>query len=124
MQTPIDLVLAADGTIFVLDAGNSMVLRVAAAGNGRNRVSLVAANFEDPRALALDSAGNLYVAEGQSQTIVRIDSSGLRKTVAGLPGRRGFSPGGMPGALSFGPRAWIPAILSRPSACASSTTAC
>lgn len=101
LQAPIDLVIAADGAILVLDAGNAAVFRIAEGANGRQQVSIVAPGFDDPRALALDAAGNLYVAEGRLQTIVRVEPSGARKTVAGLPERRGFVPGGMPGALAF-----------------------
>lgn len=101
---PIDVAIAPDDTIYVLDAGNLAVFRIAPGANGQLRVTVVAANFEDPRALALDAAGHLYVAEGQSHTLVRISKTGERKTVAGLPDRRGFVPGALPGALALPPR--------------------
>lgn len=100
-DTPIDVAIAPDDTIYVLDVGNLAVLRIAVTAAGRQRVTVIAANFEDPRALALDAAGNLYVAEAQSHTIVRISKSGERKTVAGVPDQRGFAPGILPGALAL-----------------------
>lgn len=50
---------------------------------------------------------------GKSNTIVRIAKNGDRKTVAGLPGRRGFAPGALPGALAFPPRQKDPILLEQ-----------
>jgi sugar lactone lactonase YvrE len=101
---PVDVAVTADDIIFVLDAGNRAVLRIAADSTGRQQVSVAAANFEDPRALAIDGAGRLYVAEGTAQTIVRVESNGDRTVVVGSPSRRGFVPGDLPGGLALPPR--------------------
>jgi sugar lactone lactonase YvrE len=101
LDTPVAVVAAPDGSLLVLDAGNRNIVRIARNAAGRDEVQLVAANFNDPRALALDAAGNLYVAEGTLQTILRITPAGERKTVVGRDGVRGFQPGALPGALAL-----------------------
>jgi sugar lactone lactonase YvrE len=100
-DAPIDVAVAANDDIFVLDAGNRTVSKVTPGANGRDIVSLVAANFDDPRALAIDEAGNLYIAEGTLQQIVRIRPNGERTVIAGQAGVDGFAPGALPGALSM-----------------------
>lgn len=96
---PIDVAVAGNDDIFVLDAGNLAISRIAPGANGRATVTLVAGDFEDPRALAVDEAGNLYVAEGAKRVIVRIRPNGERSIVAGQPGVQGLLPGPLPGAL-------------------------
>ncbi len=100
-DAPIDVAVAANDDIFVLDAANRTISKISPGANGRDTVSLLAANFDDPRALALDEAGNLYVAEGTLQQIVRIRPSGERSVIAGQAGVTGFAPGVLPGALAM-----------------------
>ncbi len=52
-----------------------------------------AARFNYPRALALDSAGNLYLAAGDNHTIRKITSDGVATTVAGVRGSSGSTDG-------------------------------
>jgi len=57
----------------------------------------IAATFCDPRGMAFDSAGNLYVADFCDQVIRKIDhSSGIISTVVG----NGFGAGGSTGGFS------------------------
>jgi len=55
-----------------------------------------AAQLDNPNGLAFDSAGNLYVADSNSERIRRIDRRGIISTVAGT-GTPGFSGDGGPG---------------------------
>lgn len=97
---PIDVAVAANDDIYVLDAGNRSISKIAPV-NGRNVVSPVLANLDDPRALAIDEVGNLYVAEGALNVIKRIRPNGEASVIAGQPSVRGYAPGSLPGVLSI-----------------------
>ena len=71
------------------------------AGTGRRRATpgdggpAIAAQFDGPRGLAGDGAGNLYVADDNNHRIRRIDTAGVVTTLAGT-GVAGFSGDGGP----------------------------
>jgi sugar lactone lactonase YvrE len=91
--------VAADGTgnIFIADRGNYRVRRVSAGGiidtvagtsdDGRS-ASLAQLNF--PNVIAVDGAGNLFIADTDSQRIRVVNSDGVITTIAGN-GSWGFS---------------------------------
>ncbi len=94
---PSGLAISSDGLLYVADSLNHSVRRV----NGSLAVSTVAgpggnfgsadgsattARFNAPLGLALDTTGNLYVADTRNSTLRRITSSGTVTTVAGLAG--------------------------------------
>jgi sugar lactone lactonase YvrE len=92
-----------------LEGSDSRSLKVAAqgmdllAGHGEILTGSVdgtgaGARFAEPGGIAADSAGNLYVADGQNHTIRKITSQGVVTTLAGLAGERGALDG--PGALA------------------------
>jgi sugar lactone lactonase YvrE len=98
LNRPRFLVVAPDGSLVVADTANYRVRRIdpagiitTIAGNGEAGYSgdggpATAARLDDPRGLAFDDAGNLYVsnAEGSPRPAVRrIDRSGTITTVAG-----------------------------------------
>ena len=90
------------GTLFVVDTGNNRVLQAApqplvvtAAGNGApgdagDGGPARLAQLHQPGACALDSAGNLFIADTLSHRIRKVDTSGTISTVAGT-GTAGFS---------------------------------
>ena len=53
----------------------------------------VATQLNEPRGVALDDAGNLYIADTENQRIRKVDSAGVISTVAG-DGTRGFGGDG------------------------------
>lgn len=99
--------VAADGAgaIYIVDSANHRVRRVDAAGTiatvagtgvagyGGDGGPAVAAQLNEPRGIALDAAGNLYVADLNNHRIRRVDAGGTITTVAGT-GAAGFSGDG------------------------------
>ncbi|HVR36292.1 MAG TPA: SMP-30/gluconolactonase/LRE family protein [Methylomirabilota bacterium] len=56
-------------------------------GTGRD------ARFAEPRGVAVDGDGNLYVSDSANQTIRKVTVSGVVTTIAGLAGARGSADG-------------------------------
>ena len=92
---PTGVAVDAAGDIFVADFGNNAIREISASGNvttlagginGNSDGSGSAARFSSPAGLALDSAGNVYVADAGNCTLREISPSGLTTTVAGLAG--------------------------------------
>jgi len=102
LNRPRNLTVAPGGALIIADTDNRRIRRVARdgtittiAGSGRAAAEgdggpATVAGFADPRDVALDSAGNLYVADTVAHRIRRIDASGTVTTVAGT-GSPGFS---------------------------------
>jgi sugar lactone lactonase YvrE len=94
----------AAGILYIADTGNQRIRKVAAgsgiistvAGNGTVGFSgdggpaTAAALAAYPSGVALDTAGNLYIADGNNSRIRKVDGSGIITTVAGN-GASGFS---------------------------------
>ncbi len=99
------------GNIFFCATGNNRVLRLdtktgrveVAVGNGMNRYlgdggPAGAAEMNQPASLAVDAAGNVFVADTQNHAIRRLDAkTGILTTVAG-DGTPGFAGDGGPAA--------------------------
>lgn len=97
---PTAAALAADGTLYVADTQNHTIRRVTAAGAvttfagtagaaGDQDGSGSAARFREPRGLAFDTAGNLFVADTGNHLIRRITPAGQVTTFAGMSGLAG-----------------------------------
>src|ERR1039458_7327171 len=84
----------AGGNVFVADGGNHMVMRVTpdgtltvVAGNGSPGFSgdggaATRASLHAPSGLALDSSGNLYIADEFNHRIRRVGTDGVITTMA------------------------------------------
>ncbi len=92
------------GTIFVADTSNHTIRGITPAGVVTTLAGLAgtmgsadgtgsAARFADPRGVAVDSAGNVFVADTSNDTIRRITPAGVVTTLAGLAGTMGSADG-------------------------------
>ena len=77
---------AGDWTIETVAGGGSSL------GDGDN-VAAVAALLNDPTGVALDGAGNLYIADSENHRIRKVDAAGVISTVAG-DGTEGYNGDG------------------------------
>jgi DNA-binding beta-propeller fold protein YncE len=55
-----------------------------------------AARFSTPSGVAVDSAGNVYVADQYNSTIRKVTAAGTTTTIAGMVGMQGIALGGTP----------------------------
>lgn len=113
---PAGIAVDASGNVFVGDTSNNVIRKVTPAGvvttfaglmgaTGSANGTGTAARFYSPSGVAIDGAGNLYVADATNCTIRKITSTGTVSTLAGTAGSRGANDG-QGGAASFnGPEA-------------------
>jgi sugar lactone lactonase YvrE len=92
------------GNVYVADTGNNTLRKITLAGvvrtllgpptsSGSADGTGPAARFNQPQGLALDSAGNLYVADTGNSTLRQITSAGVVSTLAGIAGNPGSADG-------------------------------
>ena len=91
---PDDLAVDADGNIYVADRGNELIRKITPdgtvstiAGGGQGLVDgpALEAELDQPRGVALDGSGNLYILE--KHRILLLSPEGLLSTVAGGGGQ-------------------------------------
>jgi sugar lactone lactonase YvrE len=109
-----DVAVDPSGNLFIPDTENSRIRKVTAttgrietlAGSGDEGFSgdggaATAARFDHPYGIALDSAGNLYIADTENQRIRKVTAAtGVITTVAGN-GKYGFSGDGGPATAAM-----------------------
>jgi sugar lactone lactonase YvrE len=113
LYIPSNVAVDSSGNLFIADYGNDRIRRVDAvtgiistiAGTGNYAFGgdgglATAASLAGPTQIALDSAGNLFIADSSNNRIRRIDAvSGIITTAAGS-GTSGFSGDGGPATLA------------------------
>jgi len=108
LNTPLGLALDRKGNLYIADAGNNAVRRLdlkagtitTVAGTGVPGLAgdggrATAAQLMDPRGVAFDFEGNLWIADSFNHSIRKVDPAGIIRTVAGT-GVAGFSGDGGP----------------------------
>jgi sugar lactone lactonase YvrE len=99
---PQGLAIAPNGDLFVADTQNFTIRKIAADGTvttlagaagaaGSSDGTGLQARFTEPRAIAIDKRGNLYVADGS--TIRKLTPAGTVTTLAGVQGQFGDADG-------------------------------
>lgn len=102
------------GNLYVADADQHVIRRVTPAGivttvagspgrRGHEDGPGAAARFHTPQGVAVDPAGNVYVADTFNSTIRKITAAGIVSTLAGNPDQRGSTDGDGPAALFRNP---------------------
>jgi sugar lactone lactonase YvrE len=103
-NTPTGLVLDSRGNIFVADKNNSLIRKIAPDGavttvagtvgtTGNTDAVGTLAKFRNPSGLAIDSDGNLYVADTDNNLIRKIAPNAAVTTIAGKVGPAFFTNG-------------------------------
>jgi uncharacterized protein (TIGR03437 family) len=111
LNTPTHLIFDAAGNLLIADQGNHKVRRITpagiittlagtgAAGFSGDDGPAAAARLNQPNALALDPAGNLYIADMGNHRVRRVAPDGTITTVAGT-GQPGRGPDNVPATAS------------------------
>jgi uncharacterized protein (TIGR03437 family) len=107
LNLPIAVTVDSSGNLFIVDAQNNRIRMVSAsgiittvAGNGTRGFSgdggpATSASLFSPFGAAVDSSGNLFIADGNNNRIRKVSANGIITTVAGS-GNQGFSGDGGP----------------------------
>jgi len=107
----ISIAIDASGNLYLTDSLNHNVRKITPAGVVTTLAGTTgvagdadgqgsAASFNGPHGIALDKAGNVYVADTENNLIRRISTSGEVTTVAGKRGLTGNTLGAFDGALN------------------------
>ena len=101
---PFDLTVDGAGNVFVADTYNHAIRKITPAGvvatfaglagkSGSTNGTASIARFNYPTGVAIDGAGNMYVADQGNHTIRKITPAGVVTTLAGLAGKSGSTNG-------------------------------
>ena len=100
---PNGVAVDAAGNVYFADSNQDLILKITPGGvlstyagdglPGSKDGPLSTAEFNDPTGIAMDAAGNIFVADGANNTIRKITTTGMVSTLAGNPGVPGSSDG-------------------------------
>ena len=107
LNYPYGVAVDGAGNLYIADLANHRIRKVDSTGTittfagtgergfGGDGGPATQAQLDDPTGVAVDGAGNLYIADQYNHRIRRVDSTGTITTIAGT-GERGFSGDGGP----------------------------
>lgn len=112
LNNPTDGLVTADGQMLIVDSGNHAIRVVSPdqytlAGGQPGHLDgtlhdvdrFALPQFNSPTAIAIDEAGNLYIADTGNHVIRKVDTDGMVTTIAGIPGESGYYDGAADTAL-------------------------
>ena len=113
-DSPLFVAVDGSGNVYVTDDNNNTVRKITPGGltttlagtagvSGSKDGTGPAAQFSLPAGIAVDGGGNVYVADKYNGTIRKITPGGVTTTLAGAPGKEGYSDGAGPAAEFFEP---------------------
>jgi sugar lactone lactonase YvrE len=100
------MALGTNGELFIADTDNHLIRKIESngntiifAGNGSggffgDNGPAISAKLDKPKDIALDTSGNLYIADTDNHCIRKVDTSGIITTVAGIGDSGGYSGDG------------------------------
>jgi sugar lactone lactonase YvrE len=108
-SSPIGIARDASGVLFVADSMNHTIRRITVDGNvttfaggtsqaGATNGSATSARFNHPSGVAVDSSGNVFVADSANNMVRKITPAGVVTTLAGSAGISGTKDGNGPDA--------------------------
>jgi len=103
-NNPYGVATDSSGNVYVADFSNHTIRKITPAGvvttlagsagfSGSTDGTGAAASFNNPRGVATDSSGNVYVADSNNSTIRKITPAGVVTTLAGSAGVSGSADG-------------------------------
>jgi sugar lactone lactonase YvrE len=103
-NSPAGIAVDAHGIVYVGDMQNHAIRKIAPDGTVSTLAGNLgsegfadgtggAARFQEPVGLAVDSAGNVYVADSGNSVVRKVTPAGQVTTLAGLPGQAGKTDG-------------------------------
>jgi sugar lactone lactonase YvrE len=94
LQNPLDVAVDSSGSLYIADRGNNRIRKITSGtistivGNGIEGFSgdagpATAASLSNPGGVAVDSAGNVYIADGDNFRVRKVAVGGTITTIAG-----------------------------------------